>query len=374
MTDQPLEGDTVAAQGGRIGRIPVRNLWLLMLYASDLFRMQGLSHIRLDENPEDIADLVAEILAHAVETRLLRSLSCGYQLREAVLSRVRGRVDSLATEQRQLLQRGLVACRFEELTVNTPRNRLVRAALQKVARLVRSSRLARRCRQSAHALERLGVAGDMPSEKDIIGDRMGHHDAADRFMVEASQLAIELALPTESSGSHWLTQPDREITWVRRLYEKAVGGFFRVALMGTGWRVTTGSFQKWQSTQQTAGGKDILPNMQTDIVLEHAAHGRRIVIDTKFTSLLVGGWYRDDILRSAYVYQIYAYLRSQVGAGNSLADSAAGLLLHPSVGGMHDETVVIQGHPIRFATVDLAATPKEIRAQLLSMIQFPFWG
>lgn len=24
---------------GRIGRIPVRNLWLLMLYASDLFRV-----------------------------------------------------------------------------------------------------------------------------------------------------------------------------------------------------------------------------------------------------------------------------------------------------------------------------------------------
>ncbi|KQW50013.1 MULTISPECIES: hypothetical protein [unclassified Roseateles] len=62
---------------------------------------------------------------------------------------------------------------------------------------------------------------------------------------------------------------------------------------------------------------------------------------------------------------MYAYLRSQVGCGDPLADSASGTLLHPSVGTMIDETVVIHGHPLRFATVDLAATPAEIRAQLL---------
>ena len=56
---------------------------------------------------------------------------------------------------------------------------------------------------------------------------------------------------------------------------------------------------------------------------------------------------------------------SQVGCGDPLADSASGLMVHPSVGTMIDETVVIQGHPLRFATVDLAAKPADIRAQLL---------
>lgn len=66
---------------------------------------------------------------------------------------------------------------------------------------------------------------------------------------------------------------------------------------------------------------------------------------------------------------MYTYLRSQVGCGDALADSASGLLLHPSVGAMIDETVVIQGHPLRFATVDLAAKPVEIRAQLLKCVE-----
>jgi len=32
--------------------------------------------------------------------------------------------------------------------------------------------------------------------------------------------------------------------------------------------------------------------MRTDIVLDHATSGRRIVIDTKFTSIVTRGWYR----------------------------------------------------------------------------------
>ena len=56
----------------------------------------------------------------------------------------------------------------------------------------------------------------------------------------------------------------------------------------------------------------------------------------------------------------------------SLADDVAGLLLHPSVGEMMDETAVMQGHAIRFATVDLAASASEIREQLLRVVDSPW--
>ena len=171
-------------------------------------------------------------------------------------------------------------------------------------------------------------------------------------------------LPTEASGCTSLVTPQREIVWVRRLYERAVGGFYDVVLSGQGWRVHPGKTINWQVDRKTAGIDRILPAMRTDIVLDHAGSGRRIVIDTKFTSVLVEGWYREDTLRSGYIYQIYAYLRSQEGSGDVLADRAAGLLLHPSVGLSVDETVVIQGHAIRFATVDLGASASVIRERL----------
>ena len=350
-----------------IGRIPVRNLWLLMLYASELFRTCDIGNVGLEDSPDDLPDLIAEILAHAVELRQRRHLNLGYRSRDAVLNRVRGRIDVLKTERHQLLERGLVACRFDEMTIDTPRNRFVRAALETISRIVRKKELSHRCRVLANGMKAMGVSGNAPTRAQISTDRFGRNDADDKFMVAAAKLAFDLALPMETAGAHVLALPGREERWVRTLFEKAVGGFYSVVLQPQGWRVQCGGWLRWQIERRTQGIADILPSMQTDVVLEHATSGQRIVIDTKFTSIVTNGWHREETLRSGYLYQIYAYLRSQVGRGDPLADSASGLLLHPSVGTAVDETVVIQGHAIRFATVDLTGSSSEIRAHLLRL-------
>jgi 5-methylcytosine-specific restriction enzyme subunit McrC len=357
-------------ESGYVGRIPVRNIWLLMLYASEFFRQFGRKNIVIEENPDDIPDLVAEILARSVERRLRRNLSFGYRPKVAVLSRVRGRIDFLRTERYRLLTRGLVACRYEDLTVNTPRNRFVRAALDAIAEIVRRKDLASRCRSLSSSLKRIGVTGEKPSRSEVCTDRFGRHDADDQLMVSAAHLAFDLALPTEATGSKLMALPQREIKWVRLLYEKGIAGFYDVVLTPEGWNIYAGKPIGWQVEEKTPGIDKILPSMRTDVVLDHCKSGRRIVIDTKFTSILTKGWYRDETLRSGYVYQIYAYLRSQEGK-DPLDLNASGILLHPSIDKMVEESVEIQGHAIRFATVDLGATAKDIRSQLLQVIEPP---
>ena len=356
-------------RGGRIGRIPVRNLWLLMLYASELFRDIENAKVAVEDNPDDIPDLVAEMLCRQVERRIQRNLSYGYQSREAELNRVRGRIDLLNTERRRLLDRGKVACRFDELTIDTARNRFVRSALDEISKVVRRNGLARRCKALAASLRQMGVTGERPGRGEVIIARFGRHDVDDQPMVAAAHLAFNLALPTEAEGSRRLSLPDREISWVRKLYEKGIAGFYDVVLSEKGWRVGSGKMIEWQIERKSPGVDRILPSMRTDIILDHSGTERRIVIDTKFNSVVTRGWYREESLRSGYVYQIYAYLRSQEGSGELLAEKASGLLLHPSVGDMVNEAVVIQNHEIRFATVDLAATAKEIREQLLQIIE-----
>lgn len=356
---------------GWIGDIPVRNLWLLMLYASELFRDLEKAKVAVEDNPDDLPDLVAEIVCAQVERRIQRNLSYGYQLQEAVLSRVRGRIDLLNSTRHRLLDRGRVSCRFDEFTVDTARNRFVRAALEELSQIVQRDRLAHRCRSLAVRLQRMGVVGERPSRGEISIDRFGRHDSDDQPMVAAAHLAFDLALPTESVGSRYLSSPDRTITWVRKLYEKGIAGFYATVLSQKGWRVNAGSVMGWQIERKSPGIDQILPSMRTDIMLDHLGTGRRIIIDTKFNSLVTGGWYRETTLRSGYVYQIYAYLRSQETSGDPLTAHASGILLHPSVGTMLNEAVVIQGHEIRFATVNLGATAREIREQLLQLIELP---
>ena len=362
-------GGVVAVGGGLVGQIPIRNLWLLMLYGSDLFRVLGGTKVALEEMPDDLPDLVAEILAHAVEDRQRRQLSLAFQQRHAVLSRVRGRIDVLTTERRQLLSRGLISCRFDELTIDTPRNRFVRAALESVSRLGLRRDLAHRCRLLANSMKSMGVSGDAPTIRQMSLDRFGRHDADDRLMVAAAKLVFDLALPTEAAGANSFVMPDRDEVWARRLFERAIGGFYEVVLAPAGWEVRRGSALEWQTERATSGIAAILPQMRTDIVLTHRPSGRRIVIDTKFNSILTSGWYKQETLRSGYLYQIYAYLRSQTGRGDASADSASGLLLHPAINQMMDEAVTIQGHVVRFATVDLAASASELREQLLRVVE-----
>jgi 5-methylcytosine-specific restriction enzyme subunit McrC len=351
-----------------VGRIPVRNLWLLMLYASDLTRYKDRFNALVEADNDDLPDLVTELLVRAVDYRLRRNLTRGYRDHQAVLPRVRGRIDILATEAHQLLSRGEVACRFQDLTINTPRNRLVRAAMELMARVVSNEGLAQRSRSLASSLARLGVGGKRPTRSDLALDQIGRNDEDDRFMVALALLAFDLALPTEESGPTPLVSPEREETWVRRLFEKAVLGFARVELEPLGWTVRGGVPLYWQVSTQSSGIPAFLPRMVTDIVLDPPCGRRRLVVDTKFASIFTAGRFGGVGFKSPYIYQMYAYLRSQEG-NDVQSEGTNGMLLHPTIEDSMCERAEIQGHTITFATVDLRESTAAIRSELRRLLR-----
>ena len=366
---------------GFINYIPVRNIWLLLLYASQLYReLPASRRVELENAPDDIPYLVAEILANAVERRLRRNLSHGYQRRWADLNRVRGRIDLFRTERRQLLQRGSVACIFDELTVDTPRNRYVKSALTHIAgvvsRFANYPDLERRCRDLAFRLERTGVVGYLDSRHAgtaAVLDKVGWMDAQERQMLAAARLALNLSIPTEQSGLALLPIVNRSETEGWKLYENAVAGFYDVALSIRGWKVRHGIHMQWPVSDPTPGLHAIMPKMITDIVLERREHGtpatgQRIVIDTKFTSIVGHSQFGKQTLKSGNMYQLYAYLRSQEQSGDSISRHSTGVLLYPSLGVDYNESAIIQGHRVTFATVDLAADSQTIRSQILQIV------
>ena len=348
-----------------------------MLYASQLYReLPSRLRYHAEENPEDIPDLVAEILTGAVERRIRRNLTLELHRRQADLTRVRGRIDALRTERRSLLRQGRIACSFEELTTNTPRNRIVKAALNKLRSSVREEPLGRRCRSLAAALDRAGVGDENSAgiRSKSLRDTFtaSRANAEDRQMLAAAELAFRLSLPTEDPGRAHLPAPGRDDKWARDLFEAAVGGFYSTVLVPRGWSVEPGKRIRWPIETQTSGIDAIMPGMQTDIVLESPPadehdHSHRTVVDTKFTSILKPDRFRAQGLKSGYIYQMYAYLRSQENDSDPRSLDSSGLLLHPSVGEDIEESAVIQGHRMRFATVDLAADSTAIRARLIAL-------
>ena len=235
-------------------------------------RFQATRGTLLRKTRDDIPNLVAEILTHAVERRLRRNLSHDFRERQPDLTRVRGRIDQSRTEFHQLLQQGKVACLFNELTTDTSRNRFVKAALTKLAKAVDSKDLTKRCRAAAAALDRMGVRNELSLHLYRRGTRAlsiaTRANSEDQQMLAAAQLAFRLNLPTEESGRLRLVAPERDEIWARRLFEAAVGGFYDTILSPQGWTVRTGRNIAWQMEDPTAGIASIMPSMKTDIVLE----------------------------------------------------------------------------------------------------------
>jgi 5-methylcytosine-specific restriction enzyme subunit McrC len=362
------KADTAQYKQLLAGGIPVRNLWLLMLYASDLYRFLGEERVKFEDNPEKLADLIAEVLCHEVEVRLSRNLSIGYQRRSSDLSRVRGRIDHLRTEGHQLLKKGRVHCHFDELSLDTLRNRYVSAALGKLASLVKEPTNRSRCRSLVVQLERLGVRTERPPRYSGTSDRFSRHDQVDQKMAVAADLAFQMALPSQLAGKSLLRSPNSEVGWLRHLFERAIGGFYRVALTNTKWRVFPGQRLSWQSEEASSGIPALLPSMKIDIALEHPENNFRLVIDTKFNEITTPGYYRKESLRSGYIYQMYAYLRSQERADDPRTLRSEGMMLHPSVGRDISESVTIQGHKLHFRTVDLGEHSVSIRTRLLNSL------
>lgn len=347
--------------------IPLRNIWILFLYAADLAQFMG-DYERDVEEAHDLPDLVGRLMAHAVAHRLHRNLSRGYRARKATLPRVRGRIDILATEAGQLMERGQIACRFEEHVVDTPRNRLVHAALERLSARVSNAETANRCRSLAADFARLGVSNRRPSHTELAIDQIGRNESADRMMLALARMVFDGTIPTEIRGSRLQPGDDTNEHLIRRLFERAVGNALRITLQPEGWIVTQGRRLTWPVSSATPGVSAILPGMQTDIELRHPGTERHVVIDTKFTRILTNSNYRDEVLRSGYLYQMYAYLRSQERIEKQSSLTAEGILLHPQVGGRVDETVMIQGHPVSFKTIDLTLPSLEFGSQLRNTV------
>lgn len=350
--------------------IPIQNIWWLMLYASELRVHTKSNKFRKEENPDEIPELIAKILIRAIKRRLLRNLSVEFQNAQEDLTRVRGCIDHIRTERHFLLEQGKIACLFDHFTTDTPIHRYVKAALCRLTRFIKDKELKRKCRIYSDALEKAGVARHVSHNYIISTGHMLYTMASkspeDRQMLAAAMLVFNMKIPTEKEGSSYLPITDRNKEWLRKLFEKAIWGFYDMVLPHSEWCVRHGKRICWPCKNPTGGISDILPDMQTDIVLKNKENRAKIIIDTKFTEILAMNNYGKTRLKSNHIFQLYAYLRSQ--EVDELSTTTSGILLYPSVGVNVDESVTIQGHRIRFATVDLAADNADIRKTLLELI------
>ena len=192
--------------------------------------------------------------------------------------------------------------------------------------------------------------------------QLGRNDRDYAVPLAICALVHRLEMPTEAVGDHAIFALLRDDIKFHQLFERFVRNFCRIHFPDYDVRPET---LNWPDELEC----DLVPAMRTDVTITaKSAPYQRLVIDTKYYATALGtSLYGTEKFRSENLYQVYAYLRTQEHLSPSHR-RAAGMLLYPTTSYDLDEAMIVQGHRIRLATVDLGEPWERIEACLIGLI------
>ena len=341
--------------------IPIRNVYFLLLYAWDQLAEGELTDVSELESTE-LADLFASVLVSGIHHVLRRGLDQGYLSHNEEIAGVRGRINIGITARRMLMSHGRAHCEFDELSVDTRPNQILRAA---VTHLIGVSGLDSGLKYKLRGVNReLGGISTIPLRKSAFRDIQLHsNNRYYRFLLNVCELICSLSILDEQTGDTRFRDFLEEDGALARLFESFVFNFYRIERPDLNVRSERIA---WDVLSSDDPGLSYLPSMKTDISLRSGE--RTLIIDTKFYQRTFQRHFGKQTIHSGNLYQIYAYLKNLEPNGGP-DGQAAGMLLYPTVNEKVRLSFDVPGHRIQICTVDLEKPWQAIREELLGLIE-----
>ncbi|MDE0037562.1 MAG: restriction endonuclease [Gammaproteobacteria bacterium] len=245
----------------------------------------------MDRQERDLLEILVQRFADGLLASAKRGLPHRYRQREEDLPLLRGKLDI----RRQLLQHAAraerLACVFEELSVDTPLNRVLRAAVVGLAHVVRTADNRRKLNELVARLEFVADTSD-PLREPVMLDRT---NTAFHRLYALARLFLAGDWQSTSAGRQ---EGFGLLFAMNDLFEAFVGRSMQAAL------APTGRFVRLQRRDRHAldDGREGFFELKPDIVVDD------IVIDTKWKSLCPGK--KTLGVEQSDVYQMLAYSRA----------------------------------------------------------------
>ena len=344
-------------------KIPAHTLYVVLCYAWERFEHLDSAAVREHASiPDDLPqNLFARLLRDSFRRLWRRGLDRGYLERAEDARRPKGKIDMAGTVARVLRSRALVAVRYEELTRNVLPNRLVKSTMLRLASLPAND--------LDHGLRRdlLRLARFLPEVDEIElrgeffrGVQLHRNNSDYGFLLSVCRLVAGRLVPEGRSGRYRFRAFSASDTEMGNLFEAFVRGFLRRERREL--RVRPGNTRISFRALAPVGAPSV-PGMLADIFVpaRGASEGRRsVIVETK---CLNDPFARDGKLRSAHLYQLWAYLTNYARA-NPADRSPAGLLLYATDGHSFRHAYGFPGHPLQVRSLDLGQGWPDLRRDL----------
>ena len=303
----------------------------------------------LDTQRNDLLELLVRLFAERLLAAVRRGLPRRYVAREEDLRLLRGKLDVTRQITHLAVRPDRLACRFDELSEDTPLNRVLKAAVSRLARLARTAANARLLAELAARFEFVGDSPD-PLREPV---RLDRTNAAFHDLHRLARLFLGGDWQSTASGraaGFTLLFPMNVLfeTFVGRCLQRALAPV-PVHLQARGRHALTGADNR------------SLFALRPDAVIEGAegANGA-VVLDTKWKELDPDKDEETLGVAQSDVYQMLAYALSYRASRLILLYPWTGKL--PPEGRAREWTVAGTKVPLDVATVDVGHPHKVVDA------------
>ena len=333
--------------------IPIQNVYYMLSYAFQVLNEQGYKSIETEQF-DNVAELCAAILSRGVSIQLKRGLGREYIQETEPLSAVRGRIEiTESMKTRSLLKRQLV-CSYDDFSVNSYLNRIIKTTM---LLLIRSDISKARKKELKKLLVYFGDIDELNIYTINWNVQYNRNNQTYRMLISICYLVVKGLLQTNTDGKTRLMDFLDEQRMCR-LYEKFILEYYKrehkelnVSASQIPWAVDDGI-------------TDMLPVMQSDIMLEH--DGKILIIDAKYYSHTLQTQFDTRSIHSNNLYQIFTYVKNKTFESGLKPENVSGMLLYAKTDELTqpNNSYLMSGNKISVKTLDLDQNFEEISKQL----------
>lgn len=333
----------------------------MLSYAFQILKQEDYNRVA-GERFEKVHDLFAAILAKGVSRQLKQGLYREYVPVQENLSVMRGKLNVNGTIGLKIQKKQELACEFDEFSENNLYNQILKATIDL---LVRTKDVDA---ERKKALKKLLVFFDnveliQPNQISWNKITYQRNNRNYELLLNICFFILNSMLQTTEDGNYRLVSFSDE--HMERLYERFILEFYKQHYPELH---PSAQHIEWNLTETPEKNMiRFLPEMRTDITLQKDS--KTLIIDAKYYSKVMIQNYDKVSLRSAHLYQIFAYVKNM---DTENTGCVSGLLLYAKTDEEElpdGEPFIMGGNSIGVKTLDLNQEFEVIAKQLDDIAQ-----